>query len=397
MEGTPFGSHYTLGEVIGRGGMGRVHRGRDITAERDVAIKLLREDLIEDSDVVSRFVRERDVVRSISNPNVVRVHDLVVEGDRLGIVMDLFAAGHLRRNLPPPLPPEQSARLLAQVAAGLAAVHAHGVVHRDLKPENVLVDRDDAGQVHLKLTDFGVSRLIGPSTTQLTGMIGTPGYLAPEVARGASPGPAADVYALGVMLYEWCTGKPPFRADHSIALIRAHAEDDVPAPLGAPQPLLDLLAASLAKDPQDRPTADDVARRLEEVAPELAGCAPFALSADAVLASRPGGDARRGTDHAAEESGRGGRGARHDQEAAGSGARGPAAATVPARGRRRRPIRRRRPTRRPRPPRRPALVPAATHVAESAGPGRPQPTPDGDHRSRRGGRGARGRWHLAEP
>ncbi len=289
MDSAAFGSRYVLGEVIGRGGMGRVYRatrlGSDETGRAlpDVAVKVLREDLAELPDVVARFVRERDVVRGIQHPNVVQVHDLVVEGDRLGIVMELFEAGHLRRTAPPPQSPATAATLLAQVAQGLAAVHRAGVIHRDLKPENVLVRRQDDGSLQLRLTDFGISRLMGPSTTQLTSMIGTPGYLAPEVALGRPATSAADVYALGVMVFEWVTGRPPFQADNTIALIRAHAEDDVPALVGAPAELTELLTAVLAKDPPARPAAEDVAERLTRMAPRLQGLASFAVHDSAVL------------------------------------------------------------------------------------------------------------------
>src|SRR5512135_1543509 len=125
--------------------MSRVYRGWLRSNGAEVAVKVLRDDLASSPDAVQRFIRERDLLAAVAGPHVVRVHDLVVHGDEVGIVMDLVAGGHLRRAVTFPCPPAQAAELTAQIADGLAAVHATGVVHRDLKPENVLVDSDGAG------------------------------------------------------------------------------------------------------------------------------------------------------------------------------------------------------------------------------------------------------------
>ena len=287
MEARPFGSRYLLGEVIGRGAMGRVYRAQVRSGGPDVAVKLLRDDLTTQPEVVGRFVQERDLLRAVAHPNVVAVRDLVVEGDELGIVMDLIPAGHLRRAVPPPVAPQVAVQLITQVADGLAAVHAAGVVHRDLKPENILVETLPSGERWLRLTDFGISRLIGNSSTNLTSVIGTPGYLSPEVALGVKASRASDVYALGVMLYEWCTGRPPFRAENAHALMRMHAEDPVPLPEGMPKVLRDLFSAMLAKDAASRPDAQQVAERLRAMAPELAGLEPFVVG-EAMLTLVPG-------------------------------------------------------------------------------------------------------------
>ena len=147
-----------------------------------VAVKVLRDDLASQPDVVARFVQERQVLRSVRHPNVVTVHDLVVEGDQLGIVMDLVEGGDLRTGVRFPVPADEALSMAGQIAAGLAAVRATGVIHRDLNPENVFVNRS-RGQVVFRLTDFGVSRLVGQTLTKVTSLIGTPGYLAPEVAK----------------------------------------------------------------------------------------------------------------------------------------------------------------------------------------------------------------------
>jgi serine/threonine-protein kinase len=278
-----FGAEVLLGELIGRGGMSRVYRGWLRADGLEVAVKVLRDDLADAPDAVQRFVRERDLLAAVAGPHVVRVHDLVVHENEIGIVMDLVAGGHLRRAVTFPCPPAQAAELTAQIADGLAAVHATGVVHRDLKPENVLVDRDEAGSARLRLTDFGISRLVDAGTLTQTTVTGTPGYLAPEVAGGGKVTAAADIYALGVILYELCTGRGPFLADNALVLILTATRQEAPRPGGMPDPLWSLLAAMLAKDPARRPGAAETARTLRALAPALSGvpvCTPPTPSAD---------------------------------------------------------------------------------------------------------------------
>jgi serine/threonine-protein kinase len=272
-----FGSRYLLGELIGRGAVGRVYHGCLREGGAAVAVKLLRDELTDQPDVVARFVQERNLLRGVDHPNLVRIRDLVVDGDDLGIVMDFVAGGDLRRAFPGACAPAQAGRLVAQLADGLACVHEAGVVHRDIKPENVLVQPGPDGGLVARLTDFGVSRLIGSTMTKVTSLIGTPGYMAPEVGGGAPAKAPADVYALGVVLFELCTGQAPFVADNPLALLRAHADDPVPRPVGMPQPLWCLLVRMLAKDPAARPTATQVAQELRTLAPELVGHEPFAL------------------------------------------------------------------------------------------------------------------------
>jgi hypothetical protein len=269
-----FGSGYFLGALLGTGSMGRVYRATTRAGGDPVAIKVLRDDVGADADVVGRFLQERQVLVSISHRNVVRVHDLVVEGGQLGIVMDFVPGGDLRHAVTWPCGDlGRAASLSAQIADGLAAVHAVGVVHRDLKPENVLVDPASAerGDITLKLTDFGVARLIGKRRTQITSMVGTPGYIAPEIGLGARAEPATDVYALGVLLYELSCGQLPFDHENPYALLRLHAEAPVPRPDGMPDPLWNVLTSLLAKSPTDRPTAEIAAAQLRELAPTLTG------------------------------------------------------------------------------------------------------------------------------
>ncbi|KPM50471.1 serine/threonine protein kinase [Frankia sp. R43] len=257
------GSHYVLSERLGRGATGEVWRGEREADGTPVAVKILRAELADDDEVVDRFLRERRVLLAFDHPHLVKVRDLVAEGGTLAIVMDLVDGvdlrGHLRRH--GPLEPAEAVRLTAEVLDALGAVHRQGVVHRDVKPENILVDTTDPGRPRAMLTDFGIARLAhGPAMTRLTGLIGTPRYMAPELSDGTRATPSADLYSLGVVLYELLSGRPPFDAEHPIAMLRAHLEQ-TPAPLDElPGTLWPTLARLLAKTPADRPGTAGQAR-----------------------------------------------------------------------------------------------------------------------------------------
>ncbi|MBV9445177.1 MAG: protein kinase [Streptosporangiaceae bacterium] len=247
------GSRYLLDEQIGQGGMGVVWRGRDKVTGSPFAIKLLRSEYAADPDAVTRFVRERTVLMKFRHPAVVTVHDMIVEGDQLALVMDLVDGGDLnayRRRNGGTLAGAEAARLAAQVCDGLAAAHAAAIVHRDLKPANVLLD---AGRV--KLADFGVARIVGdPSGTTTGTVLGTAAYLAPELLTGNEPSPATDMYAFGITLYELLAGAPPF-AGHVAAIMHDHLQTVPSRPPGVADRLWDLLSSCLAKEPAARPAA----------------------------------------------------------------------------------------------------------------------------------------------
>ncbi|MBN6057938.1 serine/threonine protein kinase, partial [Nonomuraea sp. RK-328] len=265
------GSGYVLLDEIGAGGMGTVWRARHRDTGDVVAVKLLRDGLAADQDLVLRFIQERQVMRTLRHPNIVTVRDFVVEGERLALVMDLVEGGDLRALIQRrgTLPPAEAAALLVQTAGALTSAHEIGVVHRDVKPGNVLLDRA-TGQV--RLTDFGVARILyGPGITQTSAVIGTPVYLAPEVADGDAATPAVDVYALGLILYELLAGRPPFVGEHPMVLIRQHAMAAPRRLPGMPDPLWALISACVAKDPAARPSAGAVVAALREAAPALAG------------------------------------------------------------------------------------------------------------------------------
>jgi serine/threonine protein kinase len=251
------GSKYILQEALGRGAMGQVFAGSIRPGGEPVAIKVLRPELVSDPEVVARFVQERTILMSIADPHVVQVIDLVVEGDTLAVVMELIQGCDLRRQLRArgTVPPAEALHLTGQLLRGAAAVHAAGIVHRDIKPENVLVDTSN-GRPWLKLTDFGVARLsYGGSLTKLSGLIGTPEYMAPELAEHSRATPAADIYSAGIVLYEMLCGRTPFAGGHPVAVLRRQADQAPPVIPGVPAELWDPIAWMLAKDPGARPSS----------------------------------------------------------------------------------------------------------------------------------------------
>ncbi|MFF2365922.1 serine/threonine-protein kinase [Streptomyces sp. NPDC058122] len=275
----PVGSKYLLEEPLGRGATGTVWRARQReTAGAEaavagqpgetVAIKVLKEELAGDADIVMRFLRERSVLLRLTHPNIVRVRDLVVEGDLLALVMDLIDGPDLHRYLREngPFSPVAAALLTAQIADALAASHADGVVHRDLKPANVLL-KQDAGQMHPMLTDFGIARLAdSPGLTRTHEFVGTPAYVAPESAEGRPQTSAVDIYGAGILMYELVTGRPPFAGSSALEVLHQHLSAEPRRPSTVPDPLWTVIERCLRKNPDERPSAENLARALRAVA-----------------------------------------------------------------------------------------------------------------------------------
>ncbi|PHP52680.1 serine/threonine-protein kinase [Actinomyces ruminis] len=285
------GSAYVLDSRIGAGAQGDVWLAHRSDAPGiPLAVKLLRADLLEDAGVVERFIRERATLMRVASPYVVGVQDMVIEGSRFAIVMDYVGGGNLRGllNERGVLPPAEVARVGAMLASGLATVHDAGIVHRDIKPANVLIatsgesaDPADGDTAVIgrdtwtpRLADFGVARICDTvASSRATGAIGTPLYMAPEILDPAAPTPAADVYSLGVLLYEAACGITPFVGAPSQVLAQ-HARRAPGRPDGVPDALWHVLERMLAKQPAARPSAHEVAAALQAAAPALAGSAP---------------------------------------------------------------------------------------------------------------------------
>ncbi|MER6097200.1 serine/threonine-protein kinase [Streptomyces sp. NPDC001728] len=275
----PIGSKYLLEEPLGRGATGTVWRARQReTAGAEaavpgqpgetVAIKVLKEELANDADIVMRFLRERSVLLRLTHPNIVRTRDLVVEGDVLALVMDLVEGPDLHRYIREsgPLTPVAASLLTAQIADALAASHADGVVHRDLKPANVLL-AEQGGQMHPMLTDFGIARLAdSPGLTRTHEFVGTPAYVAPESAEGRPQTSAVDIYGAGILLYELVTGRPPFAGGTALEVLHRHLSEEPRRPSTVPGPLWTVIERCLSKDPDRRPSAENLARGLRAVA-----------------------------------------------------------------------------------------------------------------------------------
>jgi serine/threonine protein kinase len=268
LTGQCVGSSYILVRPIGQGSTGVVWRGVDRGSGEPVAVKLLHERLLRQPELIARFVQERTILLMLRHRNVVRVRDLFSTGESLGLVTDLVAGGSLRDHLSEhgPLPSGSVARLAAQVAAALTAAHELGVVHRDLKPDNILLEPED-GRWYARLTDFGVARVL----TSPNAVVAAAHHLAPEILQGLPASPAADVYALGVLLYELVTGRPPFDSDSIPDLMRRQQEGNPERPAGISDQLWTVIASCLTRKPRLRPTAAELMTELSDLAqaPEL--------------------------------------------------------------------------------------------------------------------------------
>jgi WD40 repeat protein len=278
---------YEILDELGRGGMGVVYRARQLSLNRVVALKMLKDDALAGPADLARFRAEAEAVARLQHPNVVQIFEVGEADGRLFFALEYCPGGSLDKRLGgTPLEPRPAARLAETLARALNAVHQAGVVHRDLKPANVLLAADGTP----KVTDFGLAkRLADASGPTATGaVLGTPSYMAPEQAGGkAAVGPAADVYALGAILYECLTGRPPFKAATPLdTILQVVADDPVPPRQLQPRTPRDLETVCLKclrKEPPRRyasaaALADDLGRFLggRPVAARPVGAAEYA-------------------------------------------------------------------------------------------------------------------------
>jgi eukaryotic-like serine/threonine-protein kinase len=225
---------YELGDRLGSGGMSNVHRATDLILERTVAVKILAEHLSDDERFVARFRREALAVAKLIHPNIVQVYDTGIDEGRHYIVMEYVegrsGAQILQRQ--GPLDPEAAAEAGIQACAGLDYAHRRGIIHRDVKPGNLMVVGGPVGggAMTVKLTDFGIARAIEQTRiTQVGSVVGTAAYLAPEQVRGEEATPATDVYALGVVLYQFLTGRLPYEGS-TLAELAVRQQNEQPLP-----------------------------------------------------------------------------------------------------------------------------------------------------------------------
>ncbi|MBB5960094.1 serine/threonine protein kinase [Saccharothrix tamanrassetensis] len=293
MEERTVASRYRLTDRIGAGGMGVVWRAEDTRLRRIVAVKEVLNPNGFDADSARRAVREGRIAARLQHPNVIALYDVVEDEGRPWLVMEYLPSRSLASILADrgTLPPDEVARIGRQLAAGLAAAHEAGVVHRDVKPGNVLVT--EFGTV--KVTDFGTSRVAGEGTLTGSGLlVGTPAYLAPEVARGGEVGFPADVYGVGASLYAALEGTPPFGLDgNPIVLLHRAAEGKYPPPknAGSLEPVLTLL---LDPEPDNRPSMAEAVRMLTEDSTDpatvFASALPVAAATRIVVPPAPPAD-----------------------------------------------------------------------------------------------------------
>ncbi|MCC7073017.1 MAG: serine/threonine protein kinase [Deltaproteobacteria bacterium] len=271
---------YRISRRLGGGGMGTVYVALQEPLGRDVAFKVVRRELARDPRTLERFRREALSLAQAHHPNIVALHDFGELSDgSLFLAMELVKGDNLRQRLikRSTLPFKNGIAIVRQVCAALSCAHGLGIIHRDLKPENILLMDAPGAPDFVKIVDFGVAKLTGIDEVanqqgeQLTAsgsVVGTPGYIAPEVSvRGVLSDPRSDLYALGVMWFECLAGRPPFRAPTPTSLMMAHAVDPIPPlPSEVPLPIAGLVQRLLAKDPNDRPgSAEELAQLLDHL------------------------------------------------------------------------------------------------------------------------------------
>ncbi len=271
------GTEFTVGGLLGQGGFAAVFRARDLSLNRDVAVKVLDLELAPSPTLAERFVREAQTIARLEHPHIVPIYKVGRHEDVLYIIMRCIDGASLRQLLAQQrrLSAGDAARIARQVADALAYAHSRDIVHRDIKPDNILLDRSG----HVLVTDFGIAKAAQAATTaQLTteGMvIGTPQYMSPEQAAGDKVDGRSDIYSLGIVLYQMLTGFPPFDGESSASILAKQLTQD-PAPIRRDRPdvtdeLALVLDRMLEKEPGARfQTAAEVSRALVDALPTAA-------------------------------------------------------------------------------------------------------------------------------
>ena len=278
---------YVVEALLGEGAMGVVYRATHRALGRPVAIKTLKPHIAADKSLLERFFAEARAVNVIRHENIIECTDLVSQPGLSYIVMELLEGQTLGRAIQSAgqMPVRRAARIGAQVAAAIGAAHKKGIVHRDLKPDNVFLIERAGSSDYVKVLDFGIARLqadLGAIVATQTGaLIGTPAFMSPEQVRGERAGPAADVYALGIMMFQMLAGRLPFGATTMPMMLMAHLNEAPPrvdsTASGIPQRLGDLVARAMAKTAAERPQS------MAEFRDALLAVAGIPLDADAAM------------------------------------------------------------------------------------------------------------------
>lgn len=258
---------FVVGEQIGRGGMGTVHRAKQTDLDRDLAVKFIHANLVEDEDALNRFLREANLTAKLDHPNIVRIYSRGQdESGRPYILMELLTGESLQQRLARgTLPDTIAINIAKQILSGLAAAHAKDIIHRDLKPANIFLTANGL----VKILDFGIAKALGSS--QMTGVglkIGTPEYMSPEQASGVTADKRSDLYSVGITLFEMVTGNVPFEADTPVGVMYKHVHEKVPQiPLDRSPQLRRLISSLLEKNPDDRPQTPQAAMLILSTTP----------------------------------------------------------------------------------------------------------------------------------
>ncbi|WP_438351468.1 Stk1 family PASTA domain-containing Ser/Thr kinase [Paenibacillus sp. FA6] len=255
MIGHELGGRYEIIERIGGGGMALVYKAHDILLGRNVAIKVLRQQFVDDEEFIRRFRREAQSAASLSHPNVVSIYDVGQEGEIHYIVMEYIEGFNLNEIIKDraPLQVEESVRIAAQICDALDHAHQNQIIHRDIKPHNILIGRN--GRV--KVTDFGIARAVTSTTITQTGsVLGSVHYFSPEHAKGVITGEKSDLYSLGIVLYQMLTATLPFLGESPISVALKHLQEEFDDPRGVnpliPQSVENIILKSMRKNPSER-------------------------------------------------------------------------------------------------------------------------------------------------
>lgn len=274
--GSTLAGRYLVEAQLGEGGMAVVYRARHTLVDRPVAVKIMNKQLASDTSLRERFRREAKNAAALAHPNIIEIYDYgETEDGAPFLVMELLDGAPLADYIGSEgMPAAEVASLGMQIAQGLARAHDFDVIHRDLKPDNVFVARGPHGQPQIKLLDFGIARSMQDSRLTNAGEVfGTPQYMAPERITSIDAGPAADLYALGVIYFEMLTGRLPFEAEEITGYFIKHMQEPPPKPSdlvpNCPRRLEELILALLAKSPDERPVdAHQVVKELAALTPK---------------------------------------------------------------------------------------------------------------------------------
>ncbi|MGN0193588.1 MAG: Stk1 family PASTA domain-containing Ser/Thr kinase [Pseudoramibacter sp.] len=255
MIGKVLNNRYKIIELIGRGGMAYVYKAQDLKLNRYVAVKILREEYTENEQFIKKFDRESQAAAGLSDPNIVSVYDVGVDGDVYFIIMEYVDGITLKQYLTQKgrLDYEEATNFIIDIAEALKCAHEHGIIHRDIKPQNIMLTSD----LTPKVTDFGIARAITSATITMTNQtMGSVHYISPEQARGGYVDARSDLYSLGIMYYELLTGELPFDDDNSVSIAIKHIQEDITPPNeinpDIPQSVSDVVVRLCQKKPEDR-------------------------------------------------------------------------------------------------------------------------------------------------